>query len=157
MDPDAAALLDLASRRSPPCPVCDYNLHGIREARCPECGAALRLEIGSENLRLGPWLLAMLGPALAIGFDGVVTVLMTVGFSLNPPRGPAELTIAGTILGVFVALVAGCALIVAALVRRRKAWHRRPLATQWRHALFLLASVFAVHATYGIVMITFMH
>jgi hypothetical protein len=149
MDPDSAALVELASRRDAPCPVCDYNLRGIVEPRCPECGAGLRLEIGSENLRLGPWLLALLGPALAAGFDAVVSTLMTVMFALHPPRGPGPRVFVLTILGTFVALAVTSGLAIGWIVRRRKAWHRRPLRAQWRSALVILGTVFIVHAVFG--------
>ena len=29
------------------CPICGYNLSGLREARCPECGATYTLDFGS--------------------------------------------------------------------------------------------------------------
>lgn len=157
MEQDAAALIGLVSDRDAPCPVCDYNLRGIVEPRCPECGSALRLEIGSENLRLGPWLAAMLGPALAIGFDGVVATLMSVALVLEPPTSPGERTVVACMLGTFVVLAAACGLAILSLVRRRKAWHRRPLRTQWRSAAIIFGAVFAVHALFGVTLTVFLH
>ena len=59
LDSDERALLVWLEARDAPCPVCGYNLRGVASARCPECAAPLRLEVGSVQTRTGPWLLAM--------------------------------------------------------------------------------------------------
>ena len=38
--------------RDEPCAACGYNLRGVQEPRCPECGAAIRLIVDSESRQL---------------------------------------------------------------------------------------------------------
>jgi hypothetical protein len=149
MASEAELLVDVMAGRDMPCPVCDYNLRGIAQARCPECGAALRLEVGSENLVLGPWLVAIISLAMGAGFDGVVAVLMSFGLLVNPPVSPGETTVVLVILGVFITLAGLCAGGIAMLVARRKPWRRRRPRGQWRLAWIIFASVFVAHAAYG--------
>lgn len=37
-------LLALLQRHGAPCPECDYDLHGLTNIQCPECGTILKLE-----------------------------------------------------------------------------------------------------------------
>jgi hypothetical protein len=39
-----ARMSNLVSNPSVVCPFCGYNLSGLREARCPECGASFTLD-----------------------------------------------------------------------------------------------------------------
>jgi hypothetical protein len=43
--PDDLALLAFLETNERPCPACGYNVHRLREARCPECGAPLLLRL----------------------------------------------------------------------------------------------------------------
>lgn len=137
--------------RHAPCPVCGYDLHRLRQDACPECGAHLVLQVGSDNLAIGPWVLAVISLALAIGFDGVVSLLLTVGVSINPPRGRGEFLRVFEVLGGFLLLAALCAAGVAWLVRRRRTvWNRIPRRKQWRLAWGVFAAVGLVHLVFGV-------
>jgi uncharacterized paraquat-inducible protein A len=54
------------------CPVCAYDLRGLTSSKCPECGATLELRIGSHDLRLWPWLVALLSAGFPLGFNAVI-------------------------------------------------------------------------------------
>jgi hypothetical protein len=141
--------------RDAPCPVCSYNLRGLADAAgsapvCPECASELHLEVGSENLRLGAWLLAVISLALALGFDGVVTILLTIVLIVaGRPPSPAEFQIVITVLSCFVLLAGAAGGGIALLVRRRRGWLRMPPKRQWQvgAAVFLFTGL--SHALYG--------
>lgn len=146
---DEDALVNFLATHDAPCPVCSYNLRGLPTAACPECAARLHLQVGSENLRVGPWFLACISFALALGFDGVVSILMTTMITLHPPPAPAQFRQALTMLGwfAFLAICGGIGLI--GLFRLRRSFMRLPRRRQWHVALALLGVVFGVHAIYG--------
>ncbi|MEX2218285.1 MAG: hypothetical protein WD749_05945 [Phycisphaerales bacterium] len=146
---DAALLSAWLAARDAPCPICSYNLRALRTPRCPECSAPLHLHVGSDNLRLGPWLLAVLAPALALGFDGVVSILLTIGVTLNPPVSPGEFQVVLAILGTFILLAAASLAGILVLVRKRRRWNRLSVRAQWRIAAVLFTAVGAGHALFG--------
>ncbi|MFM9997152.1 MAG: hypothetical protein ACKVU4_15290 [Phycisphaerales bacterium] len=148
---DDSALIAWAATRDASCPVCGYNLRGVPRAVCPECAARLHLQVGSENLAIGPWALAVIALSLAIGFDGVVALLMCVMTAFNPPRtGGAMLSIL-EILGSFLALAAVCGGGLTWLVRRRRStWNRIARARQWKIAWAVFVAVGLVHALFGL-------
>ncbi len=57
--PDEALRLFLAARDAP-CPGCGYNLRGIQEATCPECGRAIELTINRPGRGRGYLLFVLL-------------------------------------------------------------------------------------------------
>jgi hypothetical protein len=156
---DAAALIAFVAERDASCPVCSYNVRGLKEARCPECAARLHLQVGSENLRLGPWFLAVLSFALALGFDGVVSLVggtaMSIATVMNgvPPIGrawPILVRFAG-ILTLAAASGAG----VWMMFRRRRAFMMLPRRRQWLVAWIVFGAVFLVHAGFGALVLMF--
>ncbi len=44
--------------RDVPCPACAHNLRASDGAKCPECGAALRLEVSADRLAARGWWVA---------------------------------------------------------------------------------------------------
>jgi hypothetical protein len=148
--PDAAALIAFVASRDAACPVCSYNLRGLIRPRCPECSAALHLQVGSDNLRLGPWFLGVLSFALALGFDGVATIVMTIGLVLFPPPSKGTLWPWAAALACFIVLAAACGAAVWFLFRRRRAFSRLNPRTQWLIAGGIFGVVFAVHAVFGL-------
>ena len=157
-DQETDLLRTLVAARDLPCPVCSYNLRGLARPVCPECSAPLHLRVGSDNLRLGPWLLAVIALALALGFDGVVAILMTtVLLFIDQPKSPAEFQIVLAILGCFVlfALCAGTGMWV--LVRKRPAWNRLPLRRQWAQGLVIFFGTGFGHALYGWIVTRYLH
>lgn len=128
------------------CPICDYALRGLTTPVCPECGAALRLTIASDRTRTGAWALALVAPAIALGFDAVVPVVMAsawVAFGGTP--GWEAWLVFRALIGL--ALASGAALCGLAVFRRR--WLRLARGTQWRLALLVWAFVGVVHGAVG--------
>ena len=104
----------LLAVRDIPCPVCGYNLRAITSTNCPECGAKLDLRVGSTDLKLGPWLAALLVIGLPMGFlAGVALLGLTVGIVENNLE---DLTFAGGLL-IPAIFMAG---VLAMLIRRRR-------------------------------------
>ncbi len=127
------------------CPVCDYSLRGLATPICPECGAELELHVGSPRLRIGPWALAIVGFALALGFDGVMAVIMAARLLANPATQWQPYGIV-TGFALLAAVMLGGLLVTA---RTRPAWTRRPVTTQRILAGITFGSVGLFHAFSG--------
>jgi hypothetical protein len=150
-------LLSFLDTRDAPCPVCDYNLRGLKVDRCPECAAHLHLRVGSENTRLGPWLGAVLSFSLAVGFDAVMGLLVSIIFTVSlfaPPQTvPPIVRQQHIILLVgFVGLALACGGAILMLVKRRRRWMMMPRRRQWRIAAVIFVLVFLVHLLAGFMM-----
>ncbi len=153
MDESDVQLLAWLRSRDVACPICSYNLRDLAAVHCPECGGRLRLHVGSDNLKLGAWFAGVLGPALALGFDGVVTTLLIAACIMEPPASPAERFIVLTLIGSFVLLSVLAAMGVLLMVRARRRWARLGVGTQWRAALGIFLGTFAVHAVWGLFLV----
>ena len=118
---EAQLLRSLLAARDIACPVCGYNLRAIVSPNCPECGAKLDLRIGSVDLKLGAWLVALLALAVGLGFTSILGIVMAVssvlygGWDYVLPQ-LYVLGAASAVLGL------GLCLLIA---RRRKFWKRR--------------------------------
>lgn len=149
-------LLSFLGERDALCPVCDYNLRGLKVDRCPECAAHLHLQVGSENLRLGPWVFAVVSFALAVGFDAVVGLMVSIAFTASffSPQQVAPIVRQQhlILLGGFLGLALTCIAAIFMLVRRRRRWMMMPRKAQWRWAGVIFASVFVVHLVAGLLM-----
>lgn len=154
--PDEALLVAWLSSRDVVCPVCSYNLRDLKTAICPECSARLRLQVGSENLSLGPWALAALSFALALGFDAVITTIMTIIFTVAEPPSPHEFFKVSVVLISFYCMDAACGLCLFTLFRRRKHWARMSRRAQWRTAWAIFFGVGVVHLLFGFGVMTWM-
>lgn len=90
----------------------------------------------------------MLSLALALGFDGVVAILMTVVWVLNPPplgsRSPAIF-----LLGSFSLLAVCCGAALCWLVVVRRRFWRLPRMRQWQIGIGLFLAIGAGHAAFG--------
>lgn len=128
------------------CPVCGYNLRGLSASTCPECNAPLALGVTSENLSIGPWVLAIVSFAMAAGFDGVVATLLTIAMIANPPPHWMPYTM----VGMFMVLAITSLACVVRVVKKRKRWAFQTRRIQWRWALLCLGGVFMLHASIGI-------
>lgn len=127
------------------CPICDYSLRGLATPTCPECGAELELHVGSPRLRIGPWALGVVSFALALGFDGVVTVMMTLALILNPAIAWQPYGIASG-FALLTALMLGGLIVLS---RARREWTRRPVSTQRLWATTIFCGVGLFHAAVG--------
>ncbi|MBX3407199.1 MAG: hypothetical protein KF869_10580 [Phycisphaeraceae bacterium] len=65
--------------RSAPCPRCGYDLRDIERAKCPECGEALVLTVGTQRVRFG-WLVLAMAPGC---FSGVAAVFVAVPVAVS--------------------------------------------------------------------------
>lgn len=145
VNPGTSHLLAFVAECPAACPVCEYSLRGLTEPRCPECGAELQLQVGSPRLHVGGWALAMIGFALALGFDGVVSLIMMTALVLNPTTQWEVFGIVSLFLVLTGSMLAGL-LIVA---RRKRHWTRRRLRHQWRTGIGIFLCVGSLHALVG--------
>lgn len=147
-DQNDALVLEFLSRTDAPCPACGYNCHALARPACPECGAPLTLALASEQAKLGPWATAALLFALGAGFDGVISILLTVSLVVFPPRAGVYRMLA--ILATFMVLALAQLFVLHAMYRRRHRFLAMPRPDQWRRAGALFAGVFFFHAIYGL-------
>ncbi|MCZ6850805.1 MAG: hypothetical protein O7F17_04115 [Planctomycetota bacterium] len=113
-----AQLLELLlAARDIPCPVCGYNLRAIASTNCPECGAKLDLRVGSTDLKLGPWLAALLAGALPLG---IVSFVLVIGLAVDP-----------IFFAVFFVGALAYIMLLALVVRNRRAFWKQPRKRQW--------------------------
>lgn len=138
-------LVEFVAGREVPCPVCDYSLRDLTAPVCPECGCPLELRVGSPHLRAGAWVLGIVAFALALGFDGVVSIMMITMLALQPAQNWQPFGV----VSVFVALTLGMLGSLLVVVRRRTAWSRWPLRRQWATSIGIFAGVGALHGTLG--------
>ncbi|MFG0242012.1 MAG: hypothetical protein ACF8R9_04415 [Phycisphaerales bacterium JB054] len=138
------------------CPVCDYSLLGLTEPRCPECGAELELRVGSPRLHVGAWALAMTSFALALGFDGVVSIILVIALttSLASTATPPPPPFAYVLTSFFLVLAASMATGLFLVARSRHRWTRRPTRKQWTHATAVFCAVGLLHAAIGVAWIS---
>lgn len=54
------------------CPACGYNLRGLREPRCPECGEAIALRVGLVEPRQAAGITGLIGLAAGAGMNGLL-------------------------------------------------------------------------------------
>lgn len=71
---DSELLTQFLRGRSEPCPVCNYDLRDLLSARCPECGAELKLQVGSPKLRIGAFLTCLAPILMLIGFGAFIGI-----------------------------------------------------------------------------------
>jgi hypothetical protein len=134
---EAQLLQALLASRDIACPVCAYNLRRNESKNCPECGATLDLRVGSMDLKLGPWLTAVLGMALPLGFVsiyavfGLVAMLAFVVSGSGVSGGPSLLVY----IAVPALVCAGYAFLLWRLIRRRRKFWAKPRPAQWRSAV----------------------
>ncbi len=123
---EAQLLKLLLAARDIPCPVCGYNLRAIASTNCPECGATLDLRVGSTDLKLGPWLAALLGTAIPLGFATILAVLFCYFGITKGYYDSGEWIATGSLS--LLGLIEGLALGV--LVRNRKRFWTSRVQTQ---------------------------
>ena len=123
---ESELLKKLLALRELPCPVCGYNLRAIESDKCPECGAKLGLKVGSSDLKLGPWIAAILGVALPLGFGVIMTLFFSYIVFIEGYSGDDVANILGSLL--ILTIVEGVAL--GLLLRKRKKFWRDTIQNQ---------------------------
>lgn len=106
----APGLLAERRRRRGQCEKCGYDLHGLPEPRCPECGSPFDILAVAHNTRSWAAPLWCLAASIGAGFVTVLAVEISLG-----------MLIIGTIACTATAAVSG------GLLRRRDGWRRRLL------------------------------
>ena len=119
---ESELLKQLLAFREFPCPVCGYNLRGIKSGKCPECGAKLDLRVVSADLKLGPWIAAILGVALPLGFGVIMTLLFSYIVFIEGFSGNGEEYILGLLLLLTIVEVVALGLL---LRKRKKLWRNK--------------------------------
>ncbi len=114
------------SSRDVPCPVCGYSLRSIESATCPECGAQLDVRVGSTDLRIGLWLVGVISLTLALGFVGLLTILVVVPVLV----AGLGLAIGLPIVAIITVMTVGYMLALWRLIRRRKKFWSKPRKAQ---------------------------
>ncbi|MAY75420.1 MAG: hypothetical protein CMJ31_12050 [Phycisphaerae bacterium] len=87
------------------CPVCRYNVRGLTDPVCPECGVPLSLTVGTSEPRLGLWLTTLVVVASAGGFlmiAGGALVVSAVMYNDWPPFDEAWSLYMGALLSPLV-------------------------------------------------------
>jgi len=143
-----AALTQWLAEHDEPCPICGYNLRALTAGACPECAAPLRLGVTSPQQLLGPWLLAIIACSLALGFDGVVTTMITIAVVFEAfARGTVSVPL--VLVGAFITLGGLSGTGLWALIARRRQWRMAAPSVQWTRAAGVAAAVFVIHAIAG--------
>ncbi len=132
-EPKAAnqLLVTYLAERDVSCPACQYNLRGAPGMNCPECGAGLTMRIGSIDLKLGPWMLAVLAVSIPMGFTGI----LAAGLGAQRSAYWSPLDWGALLVLWFLTALYAAALI--AICRRRPKFLRRSPTVQWRRAALL--------------------
>jgi hypothetical protein len=128
----AVLLRQFLATRDVPCPVCGYNLRDCQSPMCSECGAKLDLRIGSLDLKIGPWLVALLGTALPMG--AVTLIALGMFFMTRRFLDPNALRV----LVAFIGLIILYGAVIHFLVQKRRAFWSKQRAKQWRIVGFIL-------------------
>lgn len=124
-------LREFLADRDAPCPGCGYNLRGLRSDRCPECSQELELRVGLAEPKMRLWLLAVIGAAAGVGFNGLLLAYALIMIAQAWRSG----SMAVRFIGINVAglLVMGGVLVVLLRSGRRI----RRLSTSGRAAIAL--------------------
>ncbi len=147
---DQTHLLSWLEGRDVKCPVCEYNLRDLKGRVCPECSAPLELTVSSPNHNPGPWTAAMLSVALGAGFDGVVSVLLTIAIFFNSPNKPAEWMRVALLYGTFMGLTLASAGALVLMYRTRRKWAYWTRKRRRWTALLVFLGVGLVHGGVGL-------
>lgn len=131
--PEIEILRRLVAGSDYTCPVCSYELRGLSSPVCPECGARLSVAVGSDHLRLGPWLTMLLSVAIPLGFFAGFLVITTLMMML---LGRSNTNEREMMAGCFVSGLVFTGLLIV-VVRVRRALARRERRRQWLIALLL--------------------
>ncbi len=152
-DDEAPRLAALLEHRDAPCPICGYNLRGLRGEACTECGSALRVGVVSDDDRAGPWLAAIVACAMAIGFDLVTLLLMMIPVVVSVFTGGGPPLQWLVMPGVMLTLGGLSVAALLAVLRRRRLAHGPGVRAQWWAAAGIAAAIFLGHLVGGLLIV----
>lgn len=147
---EAEVLREFLAARPSACPACGYELGEVRDGRCPECGAALRLVLTArrsarEAVSGRLWLIGLVGPCTAVGVLTLDLARVVIAWWVALPRGGGP-ALGGWTIWNRVLLLAGAVLLMYFIVEMREAMSRQhPLVAMilaqsaWVLAVGLLA------------------
>ncbi len=144
-DTDNDALSAWLDAHDEPCPVCRYNLRGVRSPACPECNTPLTLGVRSPRAIFGPWAVALIACSLGLGFDGVTSLFMLAPVIGTGGEDPLAIAMWTTLTTLGVCSGIG----VAWLLTRRRIWMRMRPGAQWRTAWTVFFGVGLLHLLAG--------
>lgn len=124
-------LREYLAERDVACPGCGYNLRGLTQTNCPECGRALSVGVLKDVQLTAAWWVGF-APLLGVALSAVAVI----------PLG-GVLAIASLMRAEFGSGIAALATVVAAVwgfllevrwIRNAEAFVARPAHEQWRRA-----------------------
>jgi len=138
----AAALQAYLADHDHACPLCRYNLRGLRGVRCPECDFALRLQLAIVERWRAAWLAGLVGLAMTLGAN-VLGGSLLLGAVLSGARSTEPTGKLVLMFGV-PAVVAGAS--VALYLRKTPTFVAMPSFRRW----------LVVAACWGLPMVNFL-
>ena len=142
-------LLRFVENERPRCPICDYELAGLRSVQCPECGLALTLRVGAAAPRSGLWFAVLGGLTLTIG--GFVFVLLIVLWTYtfgDPASRPASGRYLSEWIFPIATISAGVFTLWLLASRRGRLWFH--VIPRWRATTLAIVGVLAPLITFGL-------
>ncbi|MEM9415874.1 MAG: hypothetical protein AAGA29_10415 [Planctomycetota bacterium] len=127
---ETRALLDYVAQREVGCPRCGYNLRGLTQPNCPECGNGLKLTVGSISPINRAWLTmlaALIAPA-GIGVLSCVGVAMALQYLSADDLVPRDFEQAFAMFAVGYSIA--CIPLSIAAIALRRSFSRLPATPQ---------------------------
>ena len=123
-----------------PCPLCSYNLRNLTGSRCPECGGALKLQVGLAEPRLGAYITLLTGCCVGLGGSALFTL---VALTAAPSSWWHK-----TSAWVLLTQLLTTAILLPVIIIRRAHFRRAPLARQRALAAVLCLVVAILSAAF---------
>src|SRR5690606_35202053 len=124
--PSQALLTAYLRDHDVPCPGCGYNLRNASAASCPECGLTVELGLQPRSIAAGPWVLAIVAQAAALGFAGTLSVVGAIGSQRSAYWSNEDWTALALLVGITLLHALASAAFyrwrTAILNRRRVQW-----------------------------------
>ena len=123
----AAALQAYLADHDHACPLCRYNLRGLRGVRCPECDFALRLQLTLVERRRAAWIAGLVALAMTFGAN-LLGGFILLGAMLLWGRNSSDLAHPALILGMPAAVAGTC---LALYLKWTPTFVTMPTAKRW--------------------------
>lgn len=144
---EAELLAEYLRSRDVPCPACQYNLRGVSDGVCPECGLAVTARVAESVQHRAYWLAALSALVWPLLFNGILVgmyVFLAVDALLRKDslRNVASDGRLPVLLVSFVLLAVSLGLLGFLLRTWSRPWRPRTR----RAVLWVLGAIFALHA-----------